>query len=287
MSSPLWFITGASNGLGLVLTLRALRAKHRVIGSVRSRVKSGDAVKQIEAAGGQVIELDMMESKESITKKVQAAGRIDYLVNNAGYSVVKACESISEQEASAQMQTNFLGPLYTTQAALPAMRAARRGTIVNVSSVAARDPLPTCTLYSASKGALEGMSEALGREVSGFGIWVLVVEPGAFRTNFIAAMRDASADGGGEAMPADYRGTETEDTLRRLEAYHGRQRGDPAKGVERIFEAVVGEGMAGPLRGKVGRLVIGEDALLRINKANEAFEGELKLQQEIARSTDF
>lgn len=185
------------------------------------------------------------------------------------------------------MQTNFLGPLYTMQAALPAMRAARRGTIVNVSSVAARDPLPTCTLYSASKGALEGMSEALGREVSGFGIWVLVVEPGAFRTNFIAAMRDASADGGGEAMPADYRGTETEDTLRRLEAYHGRQRGDPAKGVERIFEAVVGEGMAGPLRGKVGRLVIGEDALLRINKANEAFEGELKLQQEIARSTDF
>ncbi len=94
MSIPSWFITGASNGLGLILALRALEAKHRVIGAVRNKTKSADAVKQIEDAGGQVIEMDMTESKESITKKVQSVGQIDYLINNAGYSIIKACESI-------------------------------------------------------------------------------------------------------------------------------------------------------------------------------------------------
>lgn len=92
MSSPTWFITGASNGFGLLLCLRALRAHHRVVGSVRSRVKAADAVKQIEDAGGKVIEMDMTESKESITAKVNTVGQIDFLVNNAGYSLLGAAE---------------------------------------------------------------------------------------------------------------------------------------------------------------------------------------------------
>lgn len=83
------------------------------------------------------------------------------------------------------MQTNFFGPLYAIQAALPGMRARKTGTIVNMSSVAAQDPLASCALYSASKCALEGMSEALAREVAPLGIAVLIVEPGAFRTDFI------------------------------------------------------------------------------------------------------
>lgn len=95
MASPVWFITGASSGFGRLLCLRALQAKHCVIGSVRSRSKAADAVSEIEARGGKIIELDMTESKESITRKIQEQGQIDYLVNNAGYSLIGAGEHFS------------------------------------------------------------------------------------------------------------------------------------------------------------------------------------------------
>lgn len=94
----------------------------------------------------------------------------------------------SEKEATLQMTTNFFGPLYTLQAVLPAMRAQRSGTIVNISSGAAQDPLPACSLYSASKAALEAASEALAKEVAPHNIRVLIVEPGNFRTNFVGAV---------------------------------------------------------------------------------------------------
>lgn len=97
MSSPVWLITGASNGFGLGMCLHVLRAGngHRVIGSVRSKAKAATAVEQIEQAGGSVIELDMTESQASIASKVHALGRIDYLINVAGYSILAACEDIT------------------------------------------------------------------------------------------------------------------------------------------------------------------------------------------------
>lgn len=95
MPAPVWLVTGASNGLGLILTLHVLRAGHRVVASVRSKAKSADAVKQIEEAGGSVIEMDMTESQGSIATKVKAIGRLDFLINNAGYSILAACEVIS------------------------------------------------------------------------------------------------------------------------------------------------------------------------------------------------
>ena len=97
-------------------------------------------------------------------------------------------QSTSDKDAHLQMNTNFFGPLYVMQAALPAMRAARSGTIVNVSSVAARDPLAACSLYAASKAALEAASESLAKEVAPHSIRVLIVEPGNFRTNFVSAV---------------------------------------------------------------------------------------------------
>lgn len=94
MSTPVWLITGVSGGLGQALALRVLSSGHGVIGSVRSKTKAAEAVQQIEQAGGKIIELDMTDSKEGITAKVQAIGRIDYLVNNAGYSILAPCEDI-------------------------------------------------------------------------------------------------------------------------------------------------------------------------------------------------
>lgn len=93
MTAPVWFITGVSNGLGLVLALHVLQAKSRVVGTVRSKARAADAVRQIEAVGGQVVEMDMTEPQQSIADKVRAAGPIDYLVNNAGFAILKACES--------------------------------------------------------------------------------------------------------------------------------------------------------------------------------------------------
>ncbi|OTA55851.1 NAD(P)-binding protein [Hypoxylon sp. EC38] len=282
MSSPVWFITGASNGFGLILALKALKAGHRVIGTVRNKTKSADAVKQIESAGGQVIELDLNEPKESIDKKVKAVGQIDYLINNAGFFVLGAVEQVTAQEAQLQLQTNFFGPLYVIQAALPGMRSRRSGTIVNVSSIAAKDPRPTSGLYASSKAALEALSEALAHEVSAFNISVLIVEPGAFRTNFLAAYTPPTT-----TLPADYAGTVVEQASQAFASNNGKQIGDPEKGVDRIYEAVTGEGLAGRLKGEVLRLVIGRDALQRMRKTNDKFLEDLALQEDIATSTDF
>ncbi|KAH8668795.1 hypothetical protein BX600DRAFT_263213 [Xylariales sp. PMI_506] len=282
MSSPVWFITGASNGFGLILCLRALRANHRVVGSVRSKSKSPEAVKQIEDAGGKVIELDMTESKDSITRKIKEVGQIDYLVNNAGYSILGACETFTESESQTQMQTNFFGPLFVIQAALEGMRARSTGTIVNVSSVAAKDPQPTCAVYSASKAALEGMSESLAGEVAPFNISVLIVEPGAFRTNFLSASMFSE-----EACPLAYNDTPVRVVLDKFKTMNGKQAGDPDKGVERIFEAITGQGIAGHLKGKVLRLVIGDDALTRIRRNNAKFVGDLEAGESVTKSTDY
>ncbi|KAI8630066.1 putative short-chain dehydrogenase [Xylariaceae sp. FL1651] len=284
MSSPVWLITGASNGMGFALCLRVLRAGHRVVGSVRSKTKAAAAVQQIEQAGGSVIEMDMTESQASIAAKVKAVGRIDYLINNAGYSILAACEDISDKEATLQLNTNFFGPLYTLQAALPAMRAQRSGTIVNVSSVAAQDPLPACSVYSASKAALEAASESLAKEVAPHNIRVLIVEPGNFRTNFVSALSDASPDPNKVSPHYD---DPVGVVMRKFLTIHGKQMGDPERGVERIFEAVTGDGMAGRLTGKVTRLVLGKDAFDRMKKSGDKFLQELSLQEETAKSTAF
>ncbi|KAI1459706.1 NAD(P)-binding protein [Annulohypoxylon moriforme] len=282
MSSPVWFITGASNGFGLILCLKALKAGHRVVGSVRSKTKSADAVKQIEGAGGQVIELDMTESKESIDKKIKAVGQIDYLINNAGFFILGAVEQATEQEAQTQLQTNFFGPLYILQAALPGMRARRSGTIVNLSSIACKDPQPVSGLYAASKGALEALSESLAAEVAPFNISVLIVEPGAFRTNFLAAFWPPE-----NPLPEGYEGTPVDTMRGHFAKNDGKQVGDPTKGVDRIYEAVTGEGLAGKLKGKVLRLVIGRDSWDRMRRNNNKFLGDLALQEDVALSTDF
>lgn len=128
-----------------------------------------------------------------------------------------------------QYQTNVYGPLFATQAALPGMRERRAGTVVNVRSVGGQDAQPSSGLYASSKFAFEGISEALAREVAEFGIRVLV-EPGAFRTNFLHAVHQPE-----RGLPPDYAGTVVEAAFNRFADMTGRQPGDPAKAVERIF----------------------------------------------------
>lgn len=180
-----------------------------------------------------------------------------------------------------QIQTNVFGPLYTIQAVLPGMRARRSGTIVNVSSVAGQDGQASCGLYSASKFCLEGLSEGLAREVKEFGISVLIVEPGAFRTNFLSAMVMNE-----KGVPEDYQNTAVHEVLKKFQAANGKQSGDPEKAAEVIFEVVTGEGKGGQLKGGIRRLVLGKDAHARITAKIDDVRKDLETGKEVTFSTD-
>ncbi|KAH8169455.1 short chain dehydrogenase domain-containing protein [Sarocladium implicatum] len=283
---PVWFITGSSNGLGLLLSLHALKAGHQVISTVRDRTRAADAVAAIESAGGRVVQLDLTESQHSIAEKVHAAealyGKIDILVNNAGYSLLGPVESFTEPEAQLQIQTNLFGPLWTIQAVLPGMRSRRSGTIVNITSVAGQDGQPTCGMYAASKFALEGLSESLAREVGEFGIAVLVVEPGAFRTNFLGAFVPNE-----KGVPESYKNTPVDAALKKFGSANGKQPGDPEKAAQVIFETANKQGKEDVLFGKVRRLILGEDAWNRINAKIEDVRENLETGKEVSFSTSF
>jgi NAD(P)-dependent dehydrogenase (short-subunit alcohol dehydrogenase family) len=187
----------------------------------------------------------------------------------------------SEKEVSQIFQTNVFGPLFLSQALLPAMRARKSGTIVNISSVAGQNAIPSCSLYASTKFALEGMTESLAKEVADFGISVLIVEPGAFRTNFLNAMVI------NETGLGDYQGNVVGETLQKFQAASGKQAGDPDKAVAAIYEIVVGQGEAGKLKGKVLRLVLGKDALARIEGKVAKFQEDMALSRDVTCSTDF
>ncbi|KAF3763384.1 NAD(P)-binding protein [Cryphonectria parasitica EP155] len=286
MSTPVWLITGASAGFGLILSLRALKAGHRVIGSVRSRTRSSDAVKSIEGAGGVIIEMDMTEPQASIVKKVQDAeaiyGRIDVLINNAGYSLLGPIAQMTENEVRRQFETNVFGSLHTIQGVLPGMRSRKTGTIVNISSSAGQDALVTGGIYSASKFALEAISESLAREEVEFGISVLIVEPGPFRTNFLGAFV-ANEKGIGQDTPSGL----LSKAMAGWKAADGKQPGDPEKGSEVIFQVVSGEGEAGALKGKILRLPLGKSCVARIEEKLKSVRSDVEASREVAYSADF
>lgn len=187
-----------------------------------------------------------------------------------------------DDETYLQFETNFFGPLRVIRAALPSMRARRSGTIVNVSSIAGQDGLPSCGVYAGSKFALEGLSESLARELAPFDISLLVVEPGAFKTNFLAA---AAKNETGLSEP--YIGGPVDVALGKFDTMHGTQRGDPLKGVARVFEVVTGEGQAGSLKGKILRLPLGSDCVERIEAKLKSLSHDLEASREVALSTDY
>ena len=156
------------------------------------------------------------------------------------------------------METNFIGPLRLIQAALPYLRAQKSGTIINVSSVAGFDGLPTCGLYAGSKFALEDLSESLSRELTPFNIRILIVQPGAFRTNFLIGSTKTKIE-----MSEAYRGSPVEETLKYMDNLNGTQKGDSEKAAARIFEVVTGTGMGREFGGQHLRLPLGKDCLDR------------------------
>ena len=180
------FITGASRGFGKIWAEAFLKRGDNVAAAVRSPEKLAELAKQYPS-NLLVLKLDVT-NKEAGFEAVKATknrfGRIDVLINNAGYGHMGAIEELKEQEIRAQFETNVMGLLWTTQAVLPIMREQQSGHIIQLSSAMGLATLPTMGLYSASKFAVEGISETLAAEVSGFGIKVTILEPNGFTTDF-------------------------------------------------------------------------------------------------------
>jgi NAD(P)-dependent dehydrogenase (short-subunit alcohol dehydrogenase family) len=241
-----WFITGASSGYGLALARYAIDRSYNVVATARSvatlATLSASAPDRVL-----VQKLDVTLPDDAATA-VEAAitrfGRIDVLINNAGYGVIGAVEETPEVEFRAQMDTNFFGALSVTKAALPYLRAQKSGAIVNVSSMGGQMSFAGASAYSASKFALEGLSEALAQEVAPFGIKVIIVEPGALRTNF-------SGNNAIKMMPVMDAYQDIIGIMRALvHDLHGTQDGDPAKAARALDLALQAE--SPPLRLQVG-----------------------------------
>ena len=253
MSTPspkTWFITGASSGFGMAFAEFALERGDHVVATARS-VSKLEALVARAPERVLAVKLDVTRAADippAIDAALRRFGRIDYLFNNAGYGIVGALEETSDAELRAILDTNFFGAVAVTRAVLPVMRAQRSGAIVNISSMGGQMSFEGVGAYSASKFALEGMSEALALEVAPFGIKVLIVEPGAFRTEFGAeALRHMPVNPAYKDVLANIRGV--------LHSMDGAQPGDPAKAARAVALAL--ESDATPLRLQLGADSIG------------------------------
>jgi NAD(P)-dependent dehydrogenase (short-subunit alcohol dehydrogenase family) len=186
MSKKVWFITGTSKGFGRVWAEAALARGDQVAATARNTETLAGLTQRY---GNQVatLKLDVTHKAEvqaAIAETHKRFGRLDVIINNAGYGLFGTIEEVSEEEARAQIETNLFGALWVTQAALPIMRAQGSGHIIQVSSIGGVNAFPTVGLYHASKWGLEGFSQALAAEVAPFGIKVTIVEPGGYATDW-------------------------------------------------------------------------------------------------------
>jgi NAD(P)-dependent dehydrogenase (short-subunit alcohol dehydrogenase family) len=271
-----WFITGCSSGFGRVLAEAALAHGDRVIATARRLDQIADLSQRYNERC-YVLPLDVTLPRQvhnAVEEGVAVFGQIDVLVNNAGYGLLGAVEEVEEDEIRREFETNVFGLLSVTRAVLPHMREQRRGTILNLSSVGGFSGFAGWGIYSASKFAVEGLSEALAQEVAPLGIHVTIVEPGYFRTNFGGSSMNATA----REIP-DYAPTSGQ-TRAYMAQISGHQPGDPARAAQAII-AVVESGHP-PLR-----LVLGADALQRVRAKLASVTQELDAWEQTTINTAF
>jgi NAD(P)-dependent dehydrogenase (short-subunit alcohol dehydrogenase family) len=270
-----FLVTGASSGLGLAIALEALRQGHKVIGTARNTTKAKAQHPHFSVLGGEWLQLDITDAnaQETIKLKVEQAN-VDVLINNAGYGIYGALEDMSEQEIRDQMETNFFGSVKVIKGAIPHFRRARKGTIVNMSSISGLTVTSASgIMYSTSKFALEAITEGLALQLAPFSVRVLIVEPGLFRTNWLEGSYATPAAG----LTKDYEDGPVGDTLRRYPTLHGAQEGDPQKAAKRILEVVTRTGM--------GADEVGNDAMDKAREKVSTLVHNLDAVDIIARST--
>ena len=273
--SQVWLITGSSRGLGRALAGAALAAGHRVVATARNPERLHDLV---ERYGERIraVALDVTDEQaaaHAIQTTVNAFGRLDVLVNNAGYADIGSIEDTSLAEFRAQIETNLFGVIIVTKAALPWLREQRSGHIIQISSIGGRRGTPGLAPYQTAKWGVEGFSEVLAKEVNPLGIKVTIVEPGGFRT-----------DWSGASMAIHSSRTEYDATVgevaRFQRDYDGTQPGDPAKAAAAMLYIA---GLEEPPL----RLLLGSDAV-HLAEQNDLARIEADRQwRDISLSTDF
>ncbi|KAJ6099730.1 hypothetical protein N7467_001265 [Penicillium canescens] len=235
-----WLITGCSSGFGLSLTRAAQAGGHKVIATSRNPSRTPDLVAEIESKGGKWVQLDV-DSRDCgnvITELEGSGDHIDVLVNNAGYSIYAPIETFEEEEVRAQMETMYFGPLRLMRAVLPNMRKRKSGVIVNMSSGASLDGIPTMGVYAGAKAGMDALSKILAKEVAPFNIRTLTVILGTFNTNM-----PNSVVLGKTPLPEDYKGTFTEQVQGLLVSGKIKPNGDKDKAMQAVYQVVAGEGV--------------------------------------------
>jgi NAD(P)-dependent dehydrogenase (short-subunit alcohol dehydrogenase family) len=270
-----WFVTGASSGFGRSIVEEVISRGDQVVATARDP-RSLEALAASAPEQVHVARLDVTKAHEiasAVASAIERFGAVDVLVNNAGYSMVGAVEETSDEELRAALELMFFGAVRLTLAFLPRMRERRGGTVVQITSVGGVITGPGFGAYCAAKHALEGLSEAMAAEVAPFGVRVLIVEPGAFRTRLFG--------GAFRAMPTIEAYAETVGPTRAYAASSdGTQAGDPAKAARAIVDAV--EAGAPTLR-----LPLGADAVQSIRKKLAMVAADVDRTEKVAADTSF
>lgn len=275
-NQKVWFITGAARGIGLEILKAVLETGDNVVATVRSSAESlSDKLGNPENL--EVILLDITDEQQAVAaanQAVQKFGRIDVLVNNAGYGLLSAVEEATADEVRKNFETNVFGLLNVTRAVLPHMRQIRSGHIINISSVGGLSGYIGWGVYGSTKFAVEGLTEALALELAPLGIHATVVAPGFFRTEFLDA---ASLTRSGNIIP-DY--AETVGEMRKFATQaNKKQPGDPVK----LAKAIVK--VAGAEKPPV-HLPLGKDSLQRYREKTTNFEKDIEAWYDVITGTD-
>ncbi|MBF5009643.1 oxidoreductase [Burkholderia pseudomultivorans] len=274
-SGKVLLVTGVSSGFGRALAQEALAAGHTVVGTVRSAQARRDfEALSAHAAFGRVLDVTDFDAIDGVVAEIEAnVGAVDVLVNNAGYGHEGVMEESPLSELRRQFDVNVFGAVAMMKAVLPFMRARRRGHIVNITSMGGHITMPGITYYCGSKFALEGISEALGKEVASFGIAVTAVAPGSFRTDWAGRSMVRTP-----RSIADY--DPVFDPIRRArEQKSGKQTGDPRKAARAMLAAIDAERPP-------AHLLLGSDALALVRDKLSALEREIRAWEAVTLSTD-
>jgi NAD(P)-dependent dehydrogenase (short-subunit alcohol dehydrogenase family) len=268
-----WLITGSSRGLGRALAEAVLAAGHRLVATARDPGQLADLVERYpgRALAVALDVTDRPQAEAAIRAAVDTFGRLDVLVNNAGYANVNSIEDFTEEDFRAQIETNLWGVITVTRAALPVLRGQRSGHILQISSIGGRDTAPGVGPYQTAKWAVEGFSGVLQKEVSPLGIHVTLIEPGGFRTDWAGSSMTV------HDIREEYRPTVGQLAERRNSGTTAI--GDPRKAAQAILR--ISAVAPPPLR-----LLLGSDAYAMARAADEARIASDEEWKELTLSTD-
>jgi NAD(P)-dependent dehydrogenase (short-subunit alcohol dehydrogenase family) len=273
---PVWLITGCSTGFGRELSEILIERDYRVVATARDPAKIADIVEgHAETALALTLDVDKSQEIEAAARAAHRRfGRIDVLVNNAGYGYLAAIEEGEDADVRAMFETNFFGLAAMTRAVLPIMRAQKSGAIVNISSMGGFIGFPGSGYYAATKFAVEGLSESLSKEVAPLGIKVVIVEPGPFRTDWAGRSLKTPK------RPIDAYAETAVARRRQIQGISGNQPGDPVRASEAIIATV--ESANPPLR-----LPLGSFAYDAMGAELEAVRKEHAAVEAVARGADY